>query len=1054
MKKIVLSLLLLCSFVFAQTGLYVEAYDEQIHNNRQITLRLRAVNSTNETFNNVRLTYYMPIEENRTVNVQPYYVPSATVSHEVVGNQVEIHIDFATLAPGVFPNNSGMSIGINYTDWQSFDKTASQSYPNSSTFTADDNIAIFIDGEPYNYVDPILTNPGAPRFVGVQPEISTHRSAWVEISNFDNANSSLQGFTVRDANNHSVELSGELPFGQKLIICNTAAVACPTADVTIVPADLEFGLDGELVIYNAENHPVDYVAWGVKGPNASAVAAANADLNTNEYLATHFEDFEIAGNYYSVGDFYRAIVSETQNTVKEWRLFSAKEIEKNIDDLPDPKPLTLSDGSIVTLFEGENMVFSWVAVKNAKKYILTVIDDATNQQVAQVSTALTSASVFLQPGVYRWTVQASQKGDFETSLEALLAHKDELTQITIRTRVYSDQNIYDLHVDPLAARKDTYLMDLQWGYTFNEMKGGTPHNLTAYYDEFHQLQFIDQAEKKVDEEERWRCWIVGATMLNHYYGGNITQDEIKMHVKGDPTNMILHAFPHDYGGSGSWDDADEALSYALNVSQADLNFQMGRPDESYLIDALSQGRPIYFRQYNHIMVIDAVRLTEDQGAYEFRFINTDNNGTYQWRVFENEAYILASWIPSNVTSAQNSDPRILNDEDGDGLYDYDEEVRFLTEVNDPDTDDDEVNDREEILSYTLRQTTCDWAYNPAEHYFYPFITQETFADADGDGLRAEKDFDSDNGGAKDGDEDLNHNGILEEGETDPFVADDDPSTQIQPSFTFPGLYAISSLVYREDVNCTKVDGGYCDLASAGIQSNAYNQLIVEPNNSVGDLHTPGTILFRNLWHGGVDIFGNINFYGDNASVSNESTPYWYLRGGEVIQHTMGDFNEKFPTTFDLPDYQNAADLILDYRTPTATLVPGESYRMIKVSSGTTLHIPAGEFWANDIYLDDGGHIVFDAPNSHSVLHVNGNISWHSTFDHSEAELTQIAAHFELIIHTHNRDYFIDRTFAGRIVAPYSSVHVGQTTNTFYGSVIAYNLELFRFANIKVVPFVY
>ena len=146
MKKIVLSLLLLCSFVFAQTGLYVEAYDEQIHNNRQITLRLRAVNSTNETFNNVRLTYYMPIEENRTVNVQPYYVPSATVSHEVVGNQVEIHIDFATLAPGVFPNNSGMSIGINYTDWQSFDKTASQSYPNSSTFTADDNIAIFIDG--------------------------------------------------------------------------------------------------------------------------------------------------------------------------------------------------------------------------------------------------------------------------------------------------------------------------------------------------------------------------------------------------------------------------------------------------------------------------------------------------------------------------------------------------------------------------------------------------------------------------------------------------------------------------------------------------------------------------------------------------------------------------------------------------------------------------------------------------------------------------------------------------------------------------------------------
>lgn len=1053
MKKIVLSLLLLCSFVFAQAGLHVEAYDEQINNNRQITLRLRAVNSTNETFNNVRLTYYMPIEENRTVNVQPYYVPSATVSHEVVGNQVEIHIDFATLAPGVFPNSSGMSIGINYTDWQPFDKTASQSYPNTSTFATNDNIAIFIDGEPYNHVDPIITDPAAPRFVGVQPEISNYRSAWVEISNFDNANSSLQGFTVRDANNHSVELSGELPFGQKLIICKTNTVQCPTADIQIFAADLEFGIEGELVIYNSENHPVDYLAWGKKGPNASDVAAANADLNTNDYLPTHFEDFEIGGNYYSIGDFYRAIVSETQNTVKEWKLFSAKEIEKEITDIPDPKPLTLSDGSIVTLFEGENMVFSWVAVKNAKKYILTVINNETNEQVAQVTTALTSASVFLQPGVYKWTVQASQTGDFQTSLEALLAHKDELTQLTIRTRVYSDENVYDLHVDPLAARKDTYLMDLQWGYEFNTMKGGTPHNLTAYYDEIHQIQFIDEDEQKVDPEESWRCWIVGAVMLNHYYGGDITQDEIKLRVKGDPSNMILHAFPHDYGGSGYWDDSDEALTIALNISKSDLNFQMGRPDESYLIEALSQGRPIYFRQFNHIMVIDAVRLDEEHGAYEFRFINTDNSGTYQWRVFENESNIIASWIPANVTHAQNSDPTIITDTDGDGLYDYDELYRFHTDVNEKDTDGDKIDDRTEIVSYTLRQHAFVPEYNPADKYYYPVVVSETYADVDGDGLRAELDFDSDNGGANDGEEDLNFNGVIDEGETDPYLADDDPATP-NPNFTLPGLYAISSLVYREDVNCTKVDGGYCDLASAGIQSNAYNQLIVEPNNSVGDLHTPGTILFRNLWHGGVDIFGNINFYGDNASVSNESTPYWYLRGGEVIQHTMGDFNEKFPTTFDLPDYQNAADLILDYRTPTATLVPGESYKMIKVSSGTTLHIPAGEFWANEIYADVGGHIVFDAPNSHTILHLNGNMSLRSTYDHSEAELTQIAAHFELIIHTHNRDYFIDRTFAGRIVAPYSSVHVGQTTNTFYGSVIAYNLELFRFANIKVVPFVY
>ncbi|MBO7383517.1 MAG: hypothetical protein J6U07_02745, partial [Fibrobacter sp.] len=185
-----------------------------------MTLRLRVVNSTNETFNNVRLKYYMPYDASRTLQVNPYYTPGATVSQEVVGDQIEINIDFPTLAPGMFPNESGMSIGINYADWQSFDKTASVSYPNSNTYVVDDGIAIFIDGQPYNIVGPQPVNPAQPRFVGLQPENSTNRSAWIEIKNFDNTNNSLAGFTVSDGT-HSIALSGDLPKGQKLIICKT-----------------------------------------------------------------------------------------------------------------------------------------------------------------------------------------------------------------------------------------------------------------------------------------------------------------------------------------------------------------------------------------------------------------------------------------------------------------------------------------------------------------------------------------------------------------------------------------------------------------------------------------------------------------------------------------------------------------------------------------------------------------------------------------------------------------------------------------------------------------
>ena len=65
---------------------------------------------------------------------------------------------------------------------------------------------------------------------------------------------------------------------------------------------------------------------------------------------------------------------------------------------------------------------------------------------------------------------------------------------------------------------------------------------------------------------------------------------------------------------------------ALNVGMDDLNFQVGRPEESALNDALSQGRPVYIWQNAHIMTIDAVRLNETVGAFEYRFINIDNNG--------------------------------------------------------------------------------------------------------------------------------------------------------------------------------------------------------------------------------------------------------------------------------------------------------------------------------------------------------------------------------------------------------------------------------------------
>lgn len=46
---------------------------------------------------------------------------------------------------GVFPNESGYSLGVHYSDWKPRNKTLDFSNPQSSTFARADNVALYID---------------------------------------------------------------------------------------------------------------------------------------------------------------------------------------------------------------------------------------------------------------------------------------------------------------------------------------------------------------------------------------------------------------------------------------------------------------------------------------------------------------------------------------------------------------------------------------------------------------------------------------------------------------------------------------------------------------------------------------------------------------------------------------------------------------------------------------------------------------------------------------------------------------------------------------------
>jgi large repetitive protein len=132
------------------------------------------------------------------------------------------------------------------------------------------------------------------------------------------------------------------------------------------------------------------------------------------------------------------------------------------------------------------------------------------------------------------------------------------------------------------------------------------------------------------------------------------------------------------------------------------------------------------------------------------------------------------------------------DTDGDGLTDA-EETALGTGLNDSDSDDDGIRDGDEtdpggdqdgdrIINALDHDADGDGIFDGTEiGLTVPDAGTDLGAghfipDADDTTMTDPLDADTDNGGVRDGDEDVNHDGRVDDGETDPLVmADDDPA---------------------------------------------------------------------------------------------------------------------------------------------------------------------------------------------------------------------------------------------------------------------------------------
>ena len=1019
-KIIIASAMFGCAY--AQNLVSVEAFDEQGSNPSQLTLRLKLTNNTSNTLNDVHAKYFLGFDRNKTLNVSPYYMAGATTSIDTVGDFLVVNINVASLAPGVFPNSSGISLGMNYTDWSTFNKQDNFSYPNASNFVVANNIPVYANGAivagltPIN--DPVNEEPPKIRFVGIQPENTATRSAWVELQNYDTTAIDLNGLYLKWSASDSVGFGNvTLSAGQKVRVCKSSSLECPAADANLVLGILNFGLTGEFEL-SKQSKKIDYIAWGAQGTLDPAYSFLKTQMNASYAMQTG----------YRTGCFFRYIDGTG------WNIYSAGEINKDPEALPDGTPFGITDGMSFATGMNNQVRLSWVPVKGANSYIVKIFD-GNNNLVYEKTTSKSFDDVVLNSGEYHWNVTSvNNKGFFVVSNEYKTFFVAELHELDGRWT-----EGYILGVESIAARKDTRMLVPTWG-NLAEIKG------------WNRVHTIDE---EMTEEETWRCWAVGVNMLNRYYGGTLTQDEIKMYgfrSTQDPNVSHLYDFMLEGYGGGSDAIDDAAFQYAFGIVPP---IHVGAPSYAVVKGAINNQKPLYVSVDNgdgsqHVMVIDGYGVVSSNitaggvrvfsmGDVLYHFLNIDNNGSAFWIKADVYDYINYR-ILENPAFVRNKDYRVDNDKDGDGIVDYDEDVRFGKVMNGIDclnanrhnSDDDGILDYDEFLLNTKR---CS-PYN-ASGEIVGCREMVSLFDTDKDGYPNYCDWDSDNGGESDGSEDKAGRNM--------FIAGDDiPTGEI--TFDNPSditIYSLESMRVNDRSVCR--DGeGYCKIASeSGRIDFAVN---VGVQAVVGDIYSRGGVwlrsrsvvsgniytYFRNVNASAVNVQGMATFEGREFSYDHDAWPYH-----------VWDNKARFLPDIDLQP-------VLTVSTgEEKTLSHGDRYSKVKVESGATLKIEPGLISVGNIQFESGSTITFTNPGQQTVLHADGSTIWRTSISNEDKEL--VARGFKLIQYSDNK-VNIEGDWAGTIHAARSSLVMGQAKKIIYGRFLAKSVTMHQNSMIYRVDF--
>lgn len=549
----------------------------------------------------------------------------------------------------------------------------------------------------------------------------------------------------------------------------------------------------QVALFDETGALVDFVAWGVD-PGEDGNAAAEAGIWLAGTFVTYDDGFGAGGVLnpdapnQSIGIWQAAPESDLRN----WQPYAASDSSPGAPNpLPAPLHSTLPANATVGVLTPANAAEAGVVTDGRKVGIAWsgLGPDYTYEIEVDGNTELApepSWSAELTPGDHRLRLRTVDARGYKSAYLDLgvitVIDLDDFVSLGTKKSLLA-ANEYKIQ------HKDTTMLDIGGGtnnIVGNNNAGDRRYPADRNWDAEH-VDGNGVPRFGWNGIDNIYCVRASTAMINDYFGGTLSQDRLSYYAfeelnqdwYGSPAN--LRGFPeHDLGfgvGIGSYAIQEKVLSWALGdlavtaenfcptPSIADYNCPnpggdpMSFDEVKSLIDA---GRPFVSINLKnaHARVVDGYWDVSANSRWVHLIdpVPVDTNAcptctNAQWISYatfaDNHERLIVG--PASVPSPRQSEASIGVDSDGDGINNFDEVNRFGTNPNNPDTDGDWVNDKNDLAEYIFDVSAV------GVYVYTPGMSPKT-SDFDSDNLRKEKDWDNDGDGAPDGCEDTNQDG--------------------------------------------------------------------------------------------------------------------------------------------------------------------------------------------------------------------------------------------------------------------------------------------------------